>query len=240
MVSSTIVADQSRSVQNKPDRQLLKSNVVYDLVVATLQKGRVDAAKRPETLRGHARGHGDRVLLGNTDVKATRREALAKEIEARATRHSSSDGHNFAVAVSVLNERFGKDGGVGRRLCGGLCLFARGDIKLGNTVVLVKGCLGGRVPAALFGLDMYKDGLVARHVADIFEDCHQRVNVVAVDRANIVKAELLKDGSLALGHNGAGILVHLGGHAFDFGGEERCKLLCGVAKVQKRTRRDQP
>ena len=58
-------------------------------------------------------------------------------------------------------------------------------------MVLVVGCLGGRVALALLGDDMHQNR-PARHIADVFEHRQQVVEIVTVDRPDVIKAELLE------------------------------------------------
>jgi hypothetical protein len=59
--------------------QLLKRDVVHDLVVAALQEGGVDGAEGRQALAGQPRSEAHGVLLRDAHVKRSRREALRQD-----------------------------------------------------------------------------------------------------------------------------------------------------------------
>src|SRR5690606_20623449 len=86
----------------------------------------------------------------------------------------------------------GEDVGVGRRVAGDGGLLAGDDVEPADAVELVSRFLRRLVALALLGDDMDEDRAVAR-VADIAQHRQQMVELVTVDRADIVEAELLEE-----------------------------------------------
>merc|ERR1719217_1176755 len=74
-------------------------------------------------------------------------------------------------------------------------------------------------------------------VAHVLEDGHQVVEVVAVDGADVVEAELLEEG--AARDHAARILVELGVGLLDLLGEELVDALGDVAEVLEGLGRDE-
>jgi hypothetical protein len=77
------------------------------------------------------------------------------------------------------------------------------------TVVLVGGSLGVGVAAALLGDDVDEDGAGGLGALDVVEDGDEVVDVVAVDGADVVEAELLEERGAGPADHAAGVLVHL-------------------------------
>ena len=76
-------ADQPGAIHGEAHRQALDGDIVDDLVVASLQEGRIDRAERLHAVGGEAGGEGDSVLLGDADVEDAFREALGRKGRAR-------------------------------------------------------------------------------------------------------------------------------------------------------------
>jgi hypothetical protein len=80
VVSGTVVAGKTSPIHAEHDRGILKTDIVNDLIIRPLHKCAVNSTIRLESLDGHTSGEGDRVLLGNTNVKCSAWKALAKFI----------------------------------------------------------------------------------------------------------------------------------------------------------------
>ena len=99
------------------------------------------------------------------------------------TRRWSCAGHVAQPLAEHLRE-----GRLGRR---GRLLHAHRRVELARAVVVDRVGLGQLVAVALLGDDVQE--LRALHVAQVLQRRDQRVEVVAVDRADVVEAELLED-----------------------------------------------
>jgi hypothetical protein len=76
-------------------------------------------------------------------------------------------------------------------------------------VVLVGGALSVGVSAPLLGDDVDEDGAGGLGSLNVVEDADEVVDVVAVDGADVVEAELLEKCGAAAADHAAGVLVHL-------------------------------
>ena len=93
---------------------------------------------------------------------------------------------NFRVATRLLDQRVGEDAGIGGGVGLGLRLCARDYVKRGNAVVLIVGRLGRRIALALLGHHVDKHGPVL-HVAHVLQDRQKVVEIVAVDRPDVIE-----------------------------------------------------
>ena len=148
------------------------------------------------------------MLLGDADVEGAGREALGELVEAGAGGHGGVDGDDLLVVGSFGDEAVGEDTRVARSVALGFGLGSGDDVELGDAVVFVGRAFSGGVAFPLFRDDMHQDrpGLGVAHV---LQDGEQMVEVVAVDRADIVEAELLEHG--AAGEEGSRIFLGLAG-----------------------------
>ena len=206
-MGAAVGADQPGAVHGEAHRQILDRDVVDDLVVGALQEGRIDGAERPVALRGEAGGEGHRMLLGNADVEGAVGKGRLDLVEAGARRHRRGDRDDLLVARHFVLQRLGEHRGIGRRAAARtLVLLARDDVELDHAMIFVGGIFGRAIALALLGHDMDQDRAFLG-VADILEDFDQRLDIMAVDRADIIEAQLLEQG--AAGHPAAGIFLHL-------------------------------
>ena len=91
----------ARSRQNttgrrcRPTSRLAWSN-------ARRQERGVDGDDRAQAAHGHARGRGDRVLLGDADVEEAVGEALLERQQAGGAGHGGGDGHELGPRSASL------------------------------------------------------------------------------------------------------------------------------------------
>ena len=122
-------ANETGAVERKTHGQVLQGDVVDDLIVAALQKGRVDRAEGLVTLRRKSRRKGYGVLLGDARIEGPVGEFLAEHVEAGAGRHGGRDRNDLVVPPCFLDEALGEDLRVGRSVGLGLGLSARDDVE---------------------------------------------------------------------------------------------------------------
>ena len=172
-------------------RQPLDRDVVHHLVVGALQEGRIDRRERLEAFRRHAGGEGHRMLLGDADVEGALGKFLLEQVEPGARRHRRGDGDDLVVLARFLDQALAEHLGVVRRAALRLGLRAGGDVELDHAVILVGGVLGRGVALALLRdhMDQDRPDLGVAHVA---QHRQQVVEIVPVDRADIIEAELLE------------------------------------------------
>ncbi len=187
-------ADEPGAIDSEADRQVLNRHVVHELVVAALQEGRIDRAEGLVAFRGQAGGERHRMLLGDADIEHPIGKDRFHSVEPSPVRHGRGNADDLRVATRLLDQRVGEDTGVGGRVGLGLRLRARDHVKRGNAVVLVIGRFGRRIALALLGHHVHEHRAVL-HVAHILQDRQKMVEIVAVDRPDVVEAELLEQGA---------------------------------------------
>mmetsp|Transcript_70767 Transcript_70767/g.207308 ORF Transcript_70767/g.207308 Transcript_70767/m.207308 type:complete len:414 (+) Transcript_70767:61-1302(+) len=167
-VRGAVSTHKTSAVQHETHGQLLQRDIVDQLVVTSLEEGRVDRAEGLHAARGEARGKGHGVLLRDAHVVgAGGPEALLEDADARAAGHGGRDGDDLLVALGLLHQRLREDLRQGLRR--GLLLLRRGrgrgggggDVELGpHGVELVLGLHGRGVALALLRLDVEEHGLL--------------------------------------------------------------------------------
>ena len=190
-VGRPVGADQTGAVHREAHRQRLDGDVMHHLVVAALQEGRVDRAERLVAFGGQARRKGHGMLLGNADVERAMRERLLEDIDAGARRHRRGHRDDAIVLARFLDEAFAEHLGVGRRIGLRLGLLAGGDVELDDAVILVGRLLGGLVALALLRHDVDQDRPFLG-VAHVLEHRQEVIEVVTVDWADVIEAELFE------------------------------------------------
>ena len=141
------------------------------------------------------------MLLGNADVEAAVGEFLGEQIEPGAGRHRRGDGDDLVVLARFLDQAFGEHLGVLRRVRFRLHLRAGGDVELDHAVIFVGGFLRRRVAFALLRDDVHQDRAVFG-IAHVAQNGQQVIEIVAIDRADIIEAKLVEQS--AAGHEAAG------------------------------------
>ena len=100
------------------------------------------------------------------------------------------------VALRLGDQRLGEDLRVGRRRRrGALACSPVTTSNFDDAVILVGRRLGRRVALALLGDDVDQDRPVSLGVAHVAQHRQQMVEIVPVDRADVVEAQLLEQGA---------------------------------------------
>ena len=68
VVRRAVGADQAAAVESQHHMEILQTDIVQNLVVAALQKSRIDRHHRNVTFGRHAGGEGHRMLFGDADI----------------------------------------------------------------------------------------------------------------------------------------------------------------------------
>ena len=131
------------------------------------------------------------MLFGNGHIEISVGEAFGKLDQAGAFTHGRRDAQQAIVLFRHVAQPVAEDFGIGRirrRRRFGQAVLAR--IEGRHAMVSQRVFFGRRVAFAFFGNDVQKarsaDGF------KILQRRHQHVDVVAVDRADIVKAEFFE------------------------------------------------
>ena len=130
------------------------------------------------------------MLLGNADVKIARREALGKAHHAGAFAHRRGDGNKAVVGrrhvAQPVPENLRITGPLGRLLA----IQSLIGLEFRDTVVTHRVGFGQLVALSFFGDDVQE--LRPRKLLQVLQGGNQRVEVVTVNRADVVEAEFFE------------------------------------------------
>ena len=201
---------------------------MHHLIIGALQKGGIDGGERLHALRGQPGGKGHRMLFGDAHVEAALRKSGGEFVDARTARHRAGNRANALVRRGFGDQRIGKDIGVGGRAAAlALVLLAGHDVEFGHAVIFVGGRFGGAIALALLRHDMDQDRPFFR-IAHVLEHRDEVVQIMAVDRADIIEAQLLEQ--RAAGHHAARIFLRAGKPLVDAAGQLGTHLLGQAAQ----------
>ena len=99
VVARAVVAGDPGPVDAEHDGERVQPDVVDDLVPRPAQERGVDRHHRAEAAHRHARGRGDRVLLGDADVEAAVGEALGEREQAGGAGHPRGERHDLGTGL---------------------------------------------------------------------------------------------------------------------------------------------
>ena len=115
VVARAVVTGDAGAVDAEDHRQPVQADVVDELVPRRDQERGVDRDDGTQPAHRHARGGGDRVLLGDADVEATIGEALGEAEQAGGARHPRGDRDDLGVLLGEFDQRLRERDGVRRR-----------------------------------------------------------------------------------------------------------------------------
>ena len=176
------------------------------------------------------------MLFGDADIEGALGERFREDIDAGARRHRRGDGDDAVVLGRFLDQALAEDLRVGRRIGLGLGLRAGGDVEFHDAMILVAGGFRRGVTLALLGHDMNQDRAVLG-VAHVLQDRQKVFEIVAVDRPDIVEAELVEQ--RAAGEEAAREFLDLRRLVLDEFRQVPGKLLADLAQRQIGAPRDQ-
>ncbi len=167
----------------------MQGDVHQHLVEGAVEEGRVDREDRVQSAGGQAGRAGDGVLLGDAHVEDPVREGLRERGQAHRVEHRGGDADDVLALVAERHHLLGEDRGP--VLAGALDRQAGLRVDDADRVeaVLVV-VLGGVVAAALLGQAVHDHR--AAEAARLGERGLQGGEVVAVDRADVLEAEVLE------------------------------------------------
>ncbi len=227
-MGGTVGADQSGAIDRETYRQALDRDVVHHLVIAALQEGRIDRAERFVALGRKTGGKCHRMLFGDADIEGALWEGFGENIDPGAGRHCGGNADDLVVLLRLLDEALAEYVLVGRRIRLGFRLRAGRDVEFYDGVILVGGSFRRAVALALLRHDMDQDR-TSLHVAYVLQDRQQMVEIVAVDRADIIEAEFLEQRAAA-DHEAAGIFFRPVGAVRQHFRQMLAELLGGFAQ----------
>ncbi len=68
-MSWSVFPYQTSPVHGKNHGQVLQGHIMYNLIIGSLQEGRINSHNRPQARPGHTCGQSNRMLFTDSDVK---------------------------------------------------------------------------------------------------------------------------------------------------------------------------
>ena len=196
---AAIGTDEASAVNGEAYRQILDRDIVHDLVIGALQEGRIYRAEGTHPLRRKSSRKGDGMLFSDADIERAFGMRGREFVDAGAAGHRGGYRANRRVGFRQLSQRFTEHVLIsGRTATGALVLLARDHVEFDDAMIFVSRRFCRGIAFSLLRDDMDQHGAFGI-VADIFEDGNELVEIMAVDRANIIKAEFFEQGA-AHGH----------------------------------------
>ena len=130
------------------------------------------------------------MLLGNADIEIAVRKTALKLHHARTLAHGWRDANQTGVGQGHVAQPLPKHLGKGLLGWRAGALKANRWVKFARTVVGHRVSFGELITLALFGHHMQK--LRSGQLLDVFQRGDQGIEIMAVDRADVVEAEFLK------------------------------------------------
>mmetsp|Transcript_4392 Transcript_4392/g.7838 ORF Transcript_4392/g.7838 Transcript_4392/m.7838 type:complete len:263 (-) Transcript_4392:729-1517(-) len=150
------------------------------------------------------------MLLCNTHIVDSVREALFETSQTSTTRHGCMYGNDAGIAIGFGNERVSEIVRVTHGFHFRLHLLSGFRVKANDTMHFVRGSFSGNVTSAFFREDVDEHGPLGVGQTDVIKNCDEVVNVMAVHRSDVVQTELLEEGRSRSRNEAAGVLVQLG------------------------------
>ena len=190
LVGLTVGADDARTIDCKQHRQLLNGDVMDHLIVSALQEGGIDRHDRLIAANRHPGGKGHRVLFGNRDIEIAIGEFFRELDHPGPFTHRRGDGHQFVVFGRGFAQPVAKDFRIGRQAAAAFRQHAAGVIEFRYRVEGDGIFFRRFISTAFFGHDVQE--LRPFQVAHILQRIDQTQYIVAIYRADVVKAHLFK------------------------------------------------
>jgi len=191
VVGWAVIANNPTPVNGERDRQVWQADIMNDLIQRALKKGRVDRNNRQDALKGKAGGKGDRVLLGNPDIKKTIGKFVGKIAQTGTGWHGCRNSGNPAIRPGQFEHGVAKNPGVTDG-------FSRGlggtgfEIKRSDPMIVARFFFRRLISLAFGGqnMDQYR---AIQVVADILHGGNQVFEFMAGDGAYIVEFQRFKE-----------------------------------------------
>ena len=131
------------------------------------------------------------MLFCNADIKTARRVAFVEQVQASAVGHGCGDGDDFTVFLGLTDQRIGEDFRIARRVRRRFLLLASDHIELGRRMAAIRCLFRRSIAFALLGDHMDHHWPIGTDF-DGAQDAQKLFHVMAINRADIGKAQLLK------------------------------------------------
>jgi len=166
------------------------------------------------------------MLFRDPHIEGAVGENPLKLVDTGAAGHGGRNCDDLVVFAGFLDQRFREHAGIAWGIRFRLVLFAGDDVELGDAVIFVVRAFRELVTLALLGDHVHQDRSFVG-IAHVAQDRQQMVQIVAVDRPDIIEAEFFEQG--AAGNKTAGIFLGLVGLVLDEFGKLLGDLLADAA-----------
>ena len=185
---SPVSTDKTGPVNGENHVKLLHADIVHNLVISPLKKGRIYGKNRDHAAKRQPCRKCHRMFLRNSHVKVSLRESLLKGLQPGSLPHGRGNSHQVVMKGAKLSYARGKNIGIGRPAV--LQCHSASDIKSASSVILVRMTDSRLISLPLLGDYMNQDSsLVALGLG---EDAYQIADIVAVNRTEIHYPHILK------------------------------------------------
>ena len=163
---------------------------MHQLVVCTLQEGRVNRHHRLHAITGHTACKRDRVLLGNADIKIAIGILFFKRHQARTFAHGWRDAHQARIGSGLVTQPLAKNLRVSGLADFGGFHGAYGWIHFADGMKAHRIVFSQFIAIAFFGDNVQQ--LRAGLAAQVFQGFHQQRHIMTINRAGVFKAKFFK------------------------------------------------
>ena len=191
MVCSTVLANQTTSIETEDYRQVLQSHIVNDVVVGALHKCRVDVAEWTLTCCSKTCREGYGVSLGNTHVETTLGHLLHHYIHRATRRHCRCNTHYSFIQLSKVEECLTKYVLHTRTLRLVLDALTSIGVEASWSVPYREVILCWCIAISLFGDDM--EELRRVNALQGNQRTHQSFDVVSINTTEVAETETLEE-----------------------------------------------
>ena len=168
--------------------QVLKTNIVKELVISTLGKCGIKSHYRNEPVHSHAGRHRHCMFFGNTDIKEAKLHVLTEIHKSCTCHHGRTDSNHVLVLFA--------DADYGIRKARSKCILFRRlytllDIKGRNAVIARRIFYSKRIALTFLGNNMDQDRAI-----DLLCDLQfflKKRNIVAVKRTEITESQIFEN-----------------------------------------------
>ena len=188
LVGDAVARDEPRAVDHENEGQFLNGDIVGELIVGALSKGRIQKNDGLHSAYGKSARKGDGVLLGDPHVEEALGEFPRKCRKPRAVTHGGGDGADVRVTLSHFTDEPADLGGV---VIGRVRRNSFLRIEGACGVISVGHFLGKGIAAPFLCDDMDDTAGVLGFC--LLEDDIQLFKMMAVDGAEIDQPQILEN-----------------------------------------------
>ena len=186
----SISSDKPRPVNRKYNMQFLKTHIMQDLIVSSLEKRRIYRHHRNKPRRGNSCSKCHGMFLRYAHIKSPVRKPLCKYRHTGSFSHGRCDRHNPVIFFPKLHKLSGKHPGV----CHSLLLFqnmSRLYVKWINAMEITWMAFCMNISFSLYRLHVNKYRSVKLEC--LSEGCLHDIYIMSVYWSYVCHAKLLKE-----------------------------------------------